>query len=37
MGLIDRMNTVVKAKINKILNKFEDPRETLAERQARCS
>ncbi|MCZ7402728.1 MAG: PspA/IM30 family protein [Candidatus Methanoperedens sp.] len=29
MGLIDRMNTVVKAKINKILNKFEDPRETL--------
>ncbi len=29
MGLIDRMSTVVKAKINKILNKFEDPRETL--------
>lgn len=29
MGLIDRMSTVVKAKINKVLNKFEDPRETL--------
>ena len=29
MGLIDRMSTTVKAKINKILNKFEDPRETL--------
>ncbi len=29
MGLIDRMSTVVKAKINKILNRFEDPRETL--------
>ncbi len=29
MGLIDRMSTAVKAKINKILNKFEDPRETL--------
>lgn len=29
MGLIDRMSTVIKAKINKILNKFEDPRETL--------
>ena len=29
MGLIDRMSTVVKAKVNKILNKFEDPRETL--------
>ena len=29
MGLIYRMSTVVKAKINKILNKFEDPRETL--------
>ncbi len=29
MGLIDRMSTVVKAKINKILDKFEDPRETL--------
>ncbi|MCX9010763.1 MAG: PspA/IM30 family protein [Candidatus Methanoperedens sp.] len=29
MGLIERMSTVVKAKVNKILNKFEDPRETL--------
>lgn len=29
MGLIDRMSTVIKAKINKILDKFEDPRETL--------
>ncbi len=29
MGLIDRMSTVVKAKINKVLDKFEDPRETL--------
>lgn len=29
MGLIDRMSTVIKAKINKILEKFEDPRETL--------
>ncbi len=29
MGLIDRMSTVIKAKINRILNKFEDPRETL--------
>ncbi len=29
MGLIDRMSTVVKAKVNKILNKYEDPRETL--------
>ncbi len=29
MGLIDRMSTVIKAKINKILGKFEDPRETL--------
>jgi phage shock protein A len=29
MGLMDRMSTVVKAKVNKILDKFEDPRETL--------
>ncbi|MCE8428059.1 MAG: PspA/IM30 family protein [Candidatus Methanoperedens sp.] len=29
MGLIDRMSTVVKSKINKIMEKFEDPRETL--------
>ena len=29
MGLIDRMSTVVKAKINKVLVKFEYPRETL--------
>lgn len=29
MGLIDRTSTVIKAKINKILGKFEDPRETL--------
>ncbi len=29
MGLIDRTSTVIKAKINKLLDKFEDPRETL--------
>lgn len=29
MGLINRMSTIVKAKVNKILNKFEDPREVL--------
>ncbi len=29
MGLLDRMGTVVKAKMNKIINKVEDPRETL--------
>jgi len=29
MGLINRMSTVIKAKVNKILEKFEDPRETL--------
>lgn len=29
MGLISRMSTVIKAKISKILDKFEDPRETL--------
>ena len=29
MGLIERTGTLIKAKINKILGKFEDPRETL--------
>ena len=29
MGIIDRTSTIIKAKINKILGKFEDPRETL--------
>jgi phage shock protein A len=29
MGLLDRMGTVVKAKMNKIMDKVEDPRETL--------
>ncbi|CAG0989573.1 MAG: phage shock protein A [Candidatus Methanoperedens nitroreducens] len=29
MGLIERTSTMIKAKINKILGKFEDPRETL--------
>ncbi|RZB31375.1 MAG: phage shock protein A [Candidatus Argoarchaeum ethanivorans] len=29
MGLIDRMSTVVKAKVSKVLDRFEDPRETL--------
>ena len=29
MGLIDRTSTIIKAKINKILGKIEDPRETL--------
>ena len=29
MGLIDRTSTIIQAKINKILGKFEDPRETL--------
>jgi len=29
MGLLDRMSTVVKSKMNKIMDKFEDPRETL--------
>jgi phage shock protein A len=29
MGLIDRTSTIIKSKINKILGKFEDPRETL--------
>ncbi len=29
MGLLDRMSVIVKAKVNKVLDKFEDPRETL--------
>ncbi len=29
MGLLDRMNTVIGAKMNKIMGKLEDPRETL--------
>jgi len=29
MGLLDRMGTVVKAKMSKILDRVEDPRETL--------
>lgn len=29
MGLIERTSTIIKAKINKLLGKFEDPRETL--------
>ncbi len=29
MGLINRTSTIIQAKINKILGKFEDPRETL--------
>ncbi|WP_406658057.1 PspA/IM30 family protein [Methanolobus sp. ZRKC2] len=29
MGLLDRMGTVVKAKMNKLVNRMEDPRETL--------
>jgi phage shock protein A len=29
MGLIERMSTTIKAKVNKIIEKFEDPRETL--------
>lgn len=29
MGLIDRMSTVVKSKVSKVLDRFEDPRETL--------
>jgi len=29
MGLLNRMGTVVKAKMNKMMNKMEDPRETL--------
>jgi phage shock protein A len=29
MGMLNRMSTIVKSKVNKLLNKFEDPRETL--------
>lgn len=29
MGIIDRTSTIIKARINKILGRFEDPRETL--------
>lgn len=29
MGLIERTSTIIKSKINKILGKYEDPRETL--------
>ncbi|NOR60208.1 MAG: PspA/IM30 family protein, partial [Methanosarcinales archaeon] len=29
MGLLNRMGTVVKAKMNKLVDKMEDPRETL--------
>ncbi|MDD1751670.1 MAG: PspA/IM30 family protein, partial [Methanotrichaceae archaeon] len=29
MGLLDRMSAIVNAKISKIMNRFEDPRETL--------
>ena len=29
MGFLDRMSTVVQAKMNKIMDKIEDPRETL--------
>jgi len=29
MGLIERTSTIIKSKINKLLGKFEDPRETL--------
>ncbi len=29
MGLLDRMSVIVKAKVNRVLDKFEDPRETL--------
>ncbi|TFH40236.1 MAG: PspA/IM30 family protein, partial [ANME-2 cluster archaeon] len=29
MGLLNRMGTVVKAKMNKLVGKLEDPRETL--------
>jgi phage shock protein A len=29
MGLLDRMGTVIQAKMNKIMDKIEDPRETL--------
>lgn len=29
MGMLDRMSTIVKSKVNKVLDKYEDPRETL--------
>jgi len=29
MGLLDRMSAVIRAKMNKIMNRFEDPKETL--------
>lgn len=29
MGIMDRMSTLVRAKVNRMLDKFEDPRETL--------
>jgi phage shock protein A len=29
MGMLERMSTVIKSKVNKLLNRFEDPRETL--------
>ncbi|RZN37448.1 MAG: PspA/IM30 family protein [Methanophagales archaeon ANME-1-THS] len=29
MGMLNRMSTIVKSKVNKLLDKFEDPRETL--------
>jgi phage shock protein A len=29
MGLFKRMETVIESKINKVLNRMEDPRETL--------
>ncbi|MDD1753775.1 MAG: PspA/IM30 family protein, partial [Methanotrichaceae archaeon] len=29
MGLLDRMSAIVNSKISKIMNRFEDPRETL--------
>ncbi len=29
VGLLDRMGVIVKSKVNKVLDKFEDPRETL--------
>jgi phage shock protein A len=29
MGMLERMSTIIKSKVNKLLNKFEDPRETL--------
>lgn len=29
MGMLNRMSTIVKSKVNRLLDKFEDPRETL--------